>query len=96
MNTGVLTQCLKNPTGAPTIVKSRKKEILKSDLDALVSAATSHHSAKYVYSLCCKYHLLVPAVGPGSGSWCPGNPWSTNIAESYQSQNLQKFFMSIL
>ena len=51
MNTGVLTQCLKNPTGAPTIVKSRKKEILKSDLDALVSAATSHHSAKYVASV---------------------------------------------
>ena len=50
-DSGVLTQCLKNPTGAPTIVKSRKKEILKSDLDALVSAATSHHSAKYVASV---------------------------------------------
>ena len=48
VNTNVLAMCLKSPTDAPNIVKSMKKEIMRADFDTLLSAATTHPSAKYV------------------------------------------------
>ena len=56
--TNVLVMCLKNPVDAPAIVRSTKKEILKSDLEALLSCSATHPSAKYV------------AIVAKATSWC--------------------------
>ena len=51
VSTNVLALCLQNPTDAPSIVKSMRKEIIRSDFDVLLRSAATHPSAKYIASV---------------------------------------------
>ena len=51
VSTNVLALCLQNPTDAPSIVKSMRKEIIQSDFDVLLRYAATHPSAKYIASV---------------------------------------------
>ena len=87
----VLALCLQNPTDAPSIVKSMRKEIIQSDFDVLLRSAATHPLAKYIASVAeitswCRLWDL----------WYSGNTWTPDTVESAQPQNLRRLFMSIL
>ena len=80
VSTNVLAQCLKNPTDAPAIVKSMKQEILKSDIEALLSSTATHHSARYVAEVAKTTSWMGLSSGPG----CSGNTWPPDFVENTQ------------
>ena len=51
LNTNVLAMCLEHPQDASSIINSKRPDILKSDFEALLSAANTHPSAKFVASV---------------------------------------------